>query len=78
MKTFVSYVTGCIALTAMVAAVFLTVAYLMTNPEAGSKLASSMVSGIGTAMGACVGAALILRFKAARRFLRQLFYEKDD
>jgi len=71
------YVTGCIALIAMVAAILAAIHFLATNPEASSKFASSMVSGIGTAMGACVGAALILRFKAARRFLRQLFNEDD-
>ncbi len=78
MKTCISYATGCIALISVSSAILATIHFVATNPDAGSKLAASMLGGIGTAMGACIGGALILRFKSARRFLRQLFYEKDD
>lgn len=78
MKALVSYFTGCIALISVSAAVLATVHFIATDSGAGLKFATSMLGGIGAAMGACIGGALILRFKSARRFLRQLFYEKDD
>lgn len=52
--------------------------YFSTHPEARSKLTSSILEGIGTAAGACIGGALILRVKSIRRFIRRLFTEEDD
>jgi len=78
MKTLISYVTGCIALIAVSAAVLATLYFMVTKPEAGTKLASSMLGGVGSAMGAFIGGALILRFKSARRFLRRVFQEEHE
>jgi len=54
------------------------VGYFSIHPEAGPKLTSSILQGIGTAAGACISGALILRVKSIRRFIRRLFTEKDD
>ena len=40
--------------------------------ETLSNLASSTLTGIGMAIGGCLGSALILRFKAARHYLRSV------
>ena len=54
------------------------IGYFSTHPEVGTKLALSVMQGIGTAVGACIGGALILRVKSIRRFIRRLFTEEDD
>ena len=36
------------------------------------SLASSTLSGVGMAIGGCLGSALILRFKAARSYIRSV------
>lgn len=78
MKTFISYTTGCIALISVSAAVLATLHFLATNPEAGGRLAAAMLGGVGTAMGAFIGSALILRFKTSRRFVHRIIKGEDD
>jgi len=78
MKSLISYVTGCIALIAVSSAVLATLYFMATKPEAGTKLASSMLGGVGSAMGAFIGGALILRFKSARRFIRHILHEEHE
>lgn len=78
MKTFISYVTGCIALVAVSAAVIATLHFIATQPEAAPKLASSLLGGMGSVMGAFLGGAIILRFKTARRFVQHLFKVEDN
>lgn len=78
MKQFISYLTGCIALISVSLAIIATLHFLATNSKAASELASYLLRGVGSAMGAFLGGALILRFKAARTFIRTLIYEKDD
>lgn len=78
MKRLLYHASGLVALLAVTAAVAAMLYYLATNMEAASKLASSMLGGMGSAMGAFLGGALILRFKAARRFVRRIILENDD
>ena len=78
MKKFISYITGCAALIAVSAAIVVTIHFLATSANAPSQIGSSMLAGLGTALGAFLGGAMVLRFKAARSFLRKLFTEKDD
>jgi hypothetical protein len=40
--------------------------------ETVNNLASSTLSGVGMAIGGCLGSALILRFKAARSYIRSV------
>ncbi len=78
MKTFISYVTGGIAVVAIVGTIVVTLHYLANTPKGQTELAISLLKGAGTVIGAAVGGLLILRFKTARRFIRNLFTEKDD
>ena len=78
MKRFIAYVTGCIALIAVSAAVLATIHFLATDSNASTKIASSMLGGVGSAMGVFLGGALVLRFKTARVFLKKLSYDRED
>ncbi len=70
MKKLISYATGAIALLIVAASVAAALIYAVSNGMATlSNLATSTLSGIGIAIGGCLGSALILRFKAARRFI---------
>ena len=70
MKKLISYVTGAVALLIVAASVAAALVYAIQNGMATlSNLATSTLSGIGIAIGGCLGSALILRFKAARRFV---------
>lgn len=78
MNTLLRYITGCVAIILMLAAVIVTVDFITTDPDAGAKLASAVLGGIGSVFGAAIGGALVLRFRASRRFIRKLINEKDD
>lgn len=78
MRKFIGYITGCAALISVSAAIVVTIHFLATSPNAPSQIGSSMLAGLGTALGAFLGGAMVLRFKAARSFLRKLFIEKED
>jgi hypothetical protein len=70
MRKILSYLTGAIALFVVAASVVAALVYAVTHGMATlSNLANSTLSGIGIAIGGCLGSALILRFKAARRFV---------
>jgi uncharacterized membrane protein YfcA len=73
MKRLIAYVTGAAALliVASSAASALTYAALHRS-ETLQNLATSTLSGVGMAIGGCLGGALLLRFKAARRFVKNL------
>jgi uncharacterized membrane protein YfcA len=74
-----AYVSGSLALLVVVIAVVSAVFYALThNSETIRNLATSTLSGIGMAIGGCIGSALILRFKAARTFIRHLLDEILD
>jgi uncharacterized membrane protein YfcA len=74
-----AYASGSLALLVVVIAVVSAVFYALTNNlETISNLATSTLSGIGMAIGGCIGSALILRFKAARTFIRHLLDEILD
>jgi hypothetical protein len=76
MKTILSYATGLFAILVVVVSTVSAVVYASTNVwETLRNLASSTLSGIGVAIGGCLGSALILRFKAAREFIKKLLGE---
>lgn len=70
---FAAYATGALALAVVLLATTAAIYYGATHwLETLQNLASSTLSGIGIAIGGCVGSALILRFKAARKFVRSI------
>lgn len=70
MKTLVAYLTGGLALLIVALSIVAAIIYAATHgTDTLSNLATSTLSGIGMAVGGCLGSALILRFKSARRFI---------
>jgi hypothetical protein len=70
MTRILTYVSGALALLIVATSVVAALVYAATHhAETIGNLATSTLSGIGISIGGCLGSALILRFKAARRFL---------
>ena len=70
MRKLISYASGALALLVVAASAVAALVYAVQHGMATlSNLATSTLSGIGIAIGGCLGSALILRFKAARRFI---------
>jgi len=71
MKRLLAYLTGTLALVIVAASTASAVTYaVMHRWETLGNLATATLSGVGMAVGGCLGSALILRFKAARQFLK--------
>lgn len=70
-KSAIAYVTGTCAMIIVLASAIAAIWFAALNGWATvTNLASSTLSGIGIAIGGCLGSALILRFKAARYYVR--------
>lgn len=73
MTRLITYITGTFALLIVATSVVSALLYAVTHhTETLGNLATSTLSGIGMAVGGCLGSALILRFKAARRFIQSV------
>jgi hypothetical protein len=76
MQRLFSYATGLLALLLVAASTISALTYAtLHHSETLSNLGTSTLSGVGMAVGGCLGSALILRFKAARRFVKNLVHE---
>jgi hypothetical protein len=74
-----AYVTGFLALAIVAATAVTALIHAAQNaPETLQNLATSALSGIGMAVGGCLGSALVLRFKAARTFVRGVIREINE
>ena len=79
MQRLIAYVTGALALLIVAAAAVSALTYAaLHHSETLQNLATSTLSGIGMAVGGCLGSALILRFKAARRFIKGVVREINE
>jgi uncharacterized membrane protein YfcA len=73
MSKLITYLTGAFALGIVVAAVISAVIYsVQHNTETLLNLATSTIQGVGVSIGGIVGSAIVLRFKAARHFIKRL------
>jgi len=76
MKRLFAYITGALALAIVAAAAGAAITYAaLYRSETLTNLGTSTLSGVGMAVGGCLGSALVLRFKAARRFVKGLVHE---
>ena len=76
MQRLIAYTTGAFALLIVAASAVSALTYAaLHHSETLQNLATSTLSGIGMAVGGCLGSALILRFKAARRFIKGVVQE---
>ena len=68
-----AYISGaCALMIVAVSAVTATLYAVTHSSETLRNLASSTLTGVGMAIGGCLGSALILRFKSARDFIRSV------
>ncbi len=73
MRRILTYVTGGFALLVVLTSAVAALVYATTHGlETLQNLATSTLTGIGMAVGGVLGSALILRFKAARSFIKTL------
>lgn len=78
-QRILAYLTGAFALLLVAASAVSALTYaVLHRSETLQNLASSTLSGVGMAIGGCLGSALILRFKAARKFIRILVHEINE
>ena len=71
MRRIFAYITGTFALLIVGASVVSALIYAINNnAETIVNLATSTIQGVGMAVGSIIGSAIVLRFKAARCFIK--------
>jgi uncharacterized membrane protein YfcA len=76
LQRLLAYATGAVALVIVAAAAGSAITYALTHgTETLSHLGNSALQGIGMAIGGCLGSALVLRFKVARRYVKGVLNE---
>ena len=79
MKRLLAYVTGAVALVVVAAAAGSAITYaVMHGTETLTHLGNSALQGIGMAIGGCLGSALVLRFKTARRYVKSIVHDINE
>ena len=79
MQRLIAYATGAVALVVVAAAAGSAITYaVMHGTETLSHLGNSALQGIGMAIGGCLGSALVLRFKVARRYVKGVLHEVNE
>ena len=79
MQRLITYATGTFALLIVAASAASALTYaVLHRSETLTNLATSTLSGVGMAIGGCLGSALILRFKAARRFVKSVLRDINE
>jgi uncharacterized membrane protein YfcA len=79
MTKVVAYLTGALALVIVAASAGSALTYAATHgAETLGHLGNAVISGIGMAVGGCLGSALVLRFQAARNFVTSLVKEINE
>lgn len=79
MKRLLAFITGAVALILVVAATGSAITYtVMHGMETLTLLGNSALTGIGMAIGGCLGSALVLRFKAARKYVKGVLKEINE
>ena len=76
LERLIAYVTGGVALVVVAAAAGSALTYaVMHGTETLSHLGNSALQGVGMAIGGCLGSALVLRFKVARKYVKGVLNE---
>ena len=79
MKRLIAFVTGALALLVVAGATGSAITYAVMHGTATLvNLGNSALSGVGMAIGGCLGSALVLRFKSARRYIRHILHEVNE
>jgi uncharacterized membrane protein YfcA len=76
MQRLIAYATGAFALLLVATSAVSALTYAaLHRSETLQNLATSTLTGVGMAVGGCLGSALILRFQAARSFVKNFVHE---
>jgi hypothetical protein len=79
MKRLIAFATGALALVVVAGAAGSAITYaVMHGAQTLSLLGNSALSGIGMAIGGCLGSAVVLRFKTARRYVHHLLHDINE
>lgn len=79
MHRLLAYLTGALALLIVAASAASALTYaVLHRSETLINLGTSTLSGVGVAIGGCLGSALLLRFKAARRFVKSVIRDINE
>lgn len=79
LQRLIAYVTGALALIVVAAAAGSAITYaVMHGAETVIHLGNSALQGIGMAIGGCLGSALVLRFKVARKYVKSILKEINE
>lgn len=79
LQRMIAYATGALALVIVAAAAGSAVTYaVLHGTETLTHLGNSALQGIGMAIGGCLGSALVLRFKVARKYVKGLLKEINE
>jgi 4-hydroxybenzoate polyprenyltransferase len=79
MHRLLAYATGTLALLIVAASAASALIYAaLHRAETLANLGTSTLSGVGVAIGGCLGSALLLRFKAARRFVKSVIRDINE
>ena len=74
LQRLLAYATGAVALVVVAAAAGSAITYtVLHGTETLTHLGNSALQGIGMAIGGCLGSALVLRFKVARKYVKSIF-----
>lgn len=79
MHRLLAYATGTLALLIVTASAASALTYAaLHRAETLTNLGTSTLSGVGVAIGGCLGSALLLRFKVARRYVKNVLNEIQE
>ena len=79
LQRLIAYSTGALALIVVAAAAGCAITYaVMHGTETLTHLGNSALQGIGMAIGGCLGSALVLRFKVARKYVKSVLKEINE
>jgi len=79
LQRLIAYGTGALALIVVAAAAASAITYaVMHGAETVTHLGNSALQGIGMAVGGCLGSALVLRFKVARKYVKSVRQEVNE
>ena len=79
LQRLIAYSTGTLALIVVATAAGSAVTYaVMHGAETLTHLGNSALQGIGMAIGGCLGSALVLRFKVARKYIKSVLKEINE
>ena len=74
----ISYCTGAVSIAVILFVIVTAIRMAWTDASARDHVASGVLNGVGVAIGTLAGGAIVMRFKAARQFVRRIIKEAEE